>query len=814
MLKIFKKAIKAIIFLSLLVLVAFFWYRQASQPKIDGSIKMSGLGAAVDIVRDSEGIPHIYAHSADDAYFALGFVHAQDRLWQLELNRRIAAGRMAEILGPDALPVDRFLRTLGVRRNAEKIIANLSPAARTALESYARGITAYLAQRGGPLPPEFLMTGAPAPEPWQPADSIGWQTMMAWDLGANWMQELLRMRLAQRLPLQRINEFLPPYPGDAPLQTQDYTQLYRQLGTAVGHMAALTEIAPPSYVDGMGSNNWVVAGALSASGKPLLANDPHLGLSAPSLWYLAHLSAPGLNVIGATLPGMPSVVLGHNERIAWGFTNTGPDVQDLYIEHLRPGDVQQYQTPDGWAGFTVHTEIIKVKGKPDVALEVKESRHGPVISGALALVDKAALDKKNYAIAFAWTGLRPDDLTAQAAIRFNQARNWTDFLDAAKDFSTPQQNMVYADVDGNIGYVAPGRIPLRKPDNDLHGLAPAPGWDARYDWNGFIPFDRLPQQYNPATQKIVTANQKIVSPDYPYFLTSEWTLPYRADRINTLLDAQSKHTPDSFAAMQQDRVSLAAQELLPLMLKTVPDSNRARDALAQLAHWDGRMDANRVEPLIFNAWLREISRSIFQDKLGADLMGDYWEHRNMHQPMVNILSNKDGQGNWCGKLLAAEPAEPAVPQQKCDALMKNALTAALDDLSRRYGNDMSAWRWGVAHPARSEHRPFGSVGWLAGIFDIRVPSGGDTFTVNAGRYNLRDEKEPFVNRHAAGLRAIYDTADWENSRFIQSTGQSGNLLSPLYRNYAQRWADGTYLPMHTKRETVQQNAMGTLTLTP
>ncbi len=798
----------AVILLALIV--AAVWYRSASQPQMDGTLKLNGLTAPIDIVRDAEGIPHIYAKSTADAYFALGFVHAQDRLWQLELNRRIPAGRMAEILGPSAVDTDRFLRTLGVRRNAERILANLAPDTRAALEAYACGVNAYLANRSGPLPPEFLLAGAPSPAQWLPVDSIGWQTMMAWDLGANWTQELLRMRAAQRLSLARINEFLPPYPGDPVMQTQDYTRLYSELTGITQQLAAVAAVAPPSYVDGMGSNNWVVSGVLSETGKPLLANDPHLGLSVPALWYFAHLSAPGLNVIGATLPGIPSVVLGRNDRIAWGFTNTAPDVQDLYIERINPENRKQYQTPEGWADFKTRTETIKVKGQPDVMLEVKETRHGPVITGALPILEKAALDAKKYAIAFAWTALRPDDLTLQAGMKFNRAQNWQQFLDGAKDFGSPQQSVVYADIEGNIGFVAPARVPVRKPENDLKGLAPAPGWDARYDWNGFVPFDELPRQYNPAAQRVITANHKIVGPEYPHFLTSEWALPYRANRLNALLDAKQKHSMASFAEMQKDHVSLAAQEILPLLHKTVPKTDRAKEALDTLQGWNGSMDANRPEPLIFTAWMRMVSRRIFADELGEALMKDYWEQRNVHLSTVNVLKNKDGQSRWC-----ADTAQPASGKpQTCDELLSVSLDEALKDLVQRYGPEMSKWRWGEAHVARSEHRPFGKVEPLARFFDIRVPTPGDTFTVNVGRHNLRDEKEPFTNRHAASLRALYDLSDLENSRFIHSTGQSGNLLSPLYRNYSQRWAEVAYLPMKTRREEVEKNRLGVLILVP
>jgi penicillin amidase len=814
MTRIFKKlGLILILLLAALIAVsvcAFFWYQGATQPQVEGRVKLAGLSAPVDIVRDAQGVPHIYARSADDAYFALGFVHAQDRLWQLELNRRIAAGRMAELFGAKAVDTDRFLRTLGVRRNAERIVPNLSADARAALESYSKGINAFLAQRTGPLPPEFLLTGAPAPEPWQPADSLGWQTMMAWDLSGNWTQELLRMRLAQRLSLQQINEFLPPYPGEEPVKTQDYTKLYRELGSTTQQLSKVAAIAPPSLIDGMGSNNWVVSGALSETGKPLVANDPHLSMSAPSLWYLAHLSAPGLNVIGGTLPGLPMVVLGRNDRVAWGFTNTAPDVQDLFIERINPADDRQYQTPEGWAAFKTTTETIKVKGQPDVKLEVRESRHGPVITGALPVLAKAAVNPKKYVVAFSWTALRADDSTLQAGIRLNRAGNWQEFLDAAKDFSAPQQNVIYADVDGNIGFIAPARVPIRKAENDLKGLAPAPGWDARYDWGGFIPFDQLPRQYNPASQRVVTANDKIVGPEYPHFLTSEWTPPYRGDRIRQLLDARPKHSMNSFAEIQKDHVSLAAQELLPIVRNTVPRTDRAKAALDTLARWNGDMDANLSQPLIFNAWMREASRRIFADELGMALMNDYWEQRNVHQPMVNVLKDKDGQGRWCSDIARSSTVKP----QTCDDVLSASLDTALADLENRYGTKMSEWRWGNAHVARSEHRPFSKVEPLARLFDIRMPASGDTYTVNAGRLSLRDEKDPFATRHAAGFRALYDLSDLENSRFIQATGQSGNALSPLYRNYAQRWADVAYVPMKTQRPEVEKGSLGILTLSP
>ncbi|MBC7413701.1 MAG: penicillin acylase family protein [Herminiimonas sp.] len=813
--------------LLLLGAAIFFWYRSASAPQIDGRLVLmrpAAVGAAMasgahaaparsgggstDIVRDANAVAHIYAGSTDEAYFALGFAHAQDRLWQLEMHRRIAAGRMAEILGPNALDTDRFLRTLGVRRNAEAILPNLAPDARAALQAYADGINAYLRVRTGPLPPEFVLTGAPPPEAWEPADSVAWQTMLAWDLGGNWAQELMRMRLSQRLTLEQINQVLPPYPGDAVLATQDYTRWYRSLAGTTAQLAAVAAIAPSQQVEGMGSNNWVVGGNRTASGKPLLANDPHLGMTAPALWYLAHLSAPGMNVIGATIPGVPAIVVGHNEHIAWGFTNTGPDVQDLFIERINPIDPRQYQTADGWAEFSTRTEIIKVKGQADVPLVVRATRHGPVITGALPLVDRAAMDARTHVIAFAWTALRPDDLTLQGGLRIGLATNWSQFLAGARDFSSPQQNMVYADVEGNIGFVAPGRIPVRSAANDLHGLAPAPGWDARYDWQGFVPFEELPQRYNPASQRIVTANQKIIENGSGPFLTSEWSLPYRADRITELLDAGGKHTLQSFAAIQYDHVSRAALELLPLVRGTRPASPRAADALRRLTSWNGSMAVDRPEPLIFNAWMRELSRRMLSAPLGPDLMRDYWDQRTTQPLLVNVLRNVGGQGRWC--MVAADGA--AAPANDCAALLSTTLETTLALLERAYGSDLGGWRWGAAHIVRMEHRPFDRVPLLAPWFDILEPAPGDTYTINVGRYSLRDEQAPFASRHGPGLRALYDLSNLENSRFIQSTGQSGNRFSGHYADFTQRWTHGASIPMQTRRAEVERNKLGTLTL--
>ena len=797
------RSIGALLLLSALALAGVYGYLWRSLPKVEGQVTLASLKAPVDVVRDAYGIPHIFASDPLDAAYALGYVHAQDRLWQMEMNRRIGSGRLAEILGPAALDTDRFLRTIGVRRSAEANLSRLDTATQQLLSAYAQGVNAFLAT-DPVLPAEFLLTGA-RPEPWSPVDSVVWVKMMAWDLGGNWRSELLRMRLAKTLPLARIQEFLPPYPGDAPVAIADLKELYGSLEQeairlASNDMERLLSMAPPGLPEGAGSNNWVVAGSRSASGKPLLANDPHLSLTAPAVWYFAHLHTPGHDVIGATLPGVPIMTLGRNDRMAWAYTNTGPDVQDLFLEKLDAAG--GYMTPRGPAAFKVVTETIKVKGAEDVKLEVRSSRHGPIISD----VAKSVLDAtpRGYAVAFAWTALDEDDLTIQASFELNRAGNWQDFLSAARKFGAPQQNMLYADVDGNIGYVAAGRIPVRKPENDLKGLAPAPGWEAKYDWAGFIPFDDLPRNYNPASNRLWTANDKIVAPGYKPFITSEWQPPYRSDRIGQLVEATPKHDVSSFARMHADVHSLAAREALPFLLATAPRSDEARRALALLGKWDGEMRRELAEPLIMAAWWRELTKRIYADELGEAFQAN-WSPRA--QFVINVLADRQGQSRWCDDVRT-----PAA--ETCAEALALSLEAALADLRKRYGAEMSAWRWGEAHKARHEHRPLGRQPLLARIFDISAPSAGDTYTVNVGQHYLYDEATPFANRHAPSLRAIYDLADPEKSLFIHSGGQSGNRLSPHYKSFTEAWANGEYIPMITDRAKIEAAAHSTLRLVP
>ena len=773
----------------------YLWLR-GSLPIIAGEVRVSGLGTSVEVVRDRHGIPHIYAQSETDAAFALGFVHAQDRLWQMEMSRRIGAGRLSELFGETSLGTDKFLRTLGVYRVAEANLANLEAATRATLEAYAAGVNALIEHHQGPLPPEFVILGH-KPEPWRPADSLVWVKMMAFDLSKNWRNELLRARMSRHLTADQIAEAFPPYPGDAPVALPEFAELYRGLPLAEIHAAA-----PPAPAAANGSNNWVVSGARTAGGKPLLANDPHLGLTAPAIWYFAHLEIAGKGVIGATLPGVPSVVLGRTDRIAWGFTNTGPDVQDLFVERIDPENPNNYLTPNGSRAFETRTEVIQVKDAEPVEHVVRATRHGPVISDVIDRTDGVPAAKT--VLAMAWTALSDDDRTAQAGLKLMRAEDWDQFVAALRDFHVPQQNIVYADVDGNIGFYAPARVPIRKPENTTRGMMPAPGWTADNDWDGWIPFDELPHAFNPAAGVVATANNKIVPDGYPYHLTNEWELPYRAARIAELLGARETHSVASFRAMQADVRSAMARELLPLLLTTEATSTVGKIAIRRLAAWDATMAGDRVEPTIFVAWMRELNRLLFADELG-NAFDRFWGYRPIF--VANVLRDHQGQGRWCDNV------DTGVVES-CQTILAQSLERALADLEARYGGDSDQWRWDQVHAALSEHRPFSKLPVLRRLFELQVPFAGGQFTVNRAGNRLASARDPFATVHGPSMRAIYDLGRPDNSIFIHSTGQSGNPLSPLYANFKELWAGVEYVPMTMRRADFEGDALGTLVLRP
>lgn len=806
--------------LAVMVLLAYAW---RAQPRLDGQWRVAGLDAPVQVRRDGSDVTHIHAASVRDAYFALGYVHAQERGWQLEFNRRVMRGQLSEVFGASTLATDKLLRTLGIAAAAERQFARLPPADQRLLDSYAQGVNAFFESSEQALPPEFHILRV-RPGRWTAQDSVGWALMMALDLGGNWGTEFARLSILQRVGTGALWQVMPPYPGEAPASPADFAELYRgwqvyrtdppnatkkvaidrdnlppvgRFDRDIGHWMATSVqdwVAQLGEVDGKGSNNWVVAGSRTTTGKPIVANDPHLALGAPAIWYFARLSAPAhpdnpggraLDVIGATLPGLPSVVLGRTAGVAWGFTNTGPDVQDLYLERIHAEDPARYQTPDGWARFETREERIAVKGAPDVVHTVRHTRHGPVLSDAQAFHGDV-IDTQRFVLALRWAALDDDNATVRAGHLANFAQSVPDLLGAYAWHHSPMQNVVAADTSGRTAYQAIGRVPLRRPDNDFRGVAPAPGWDARYDWVGWLPLENNPRAEHDAIVRKgwhATANQRIHSRDYPHFIGSDWAGPERYERIETLLGARQRHDFASMRAVQSDTVSLATQRLLPV-LRAVKGNRHpiAEQALELMRNFDGHMRADSPAPLVFAVWADELTRGILGERLGEAKFAALYGKRHFRAGIEHIMTDAGAGASWCAPI-------------GCEEHASRALTRALERLAVAYGNDIHRWRWGQAHPALSQHKPFGRVAALAPLFDVSRPTGGDAWTVNVGQYWPNEADMPFANRHAASLRALYDLADMERSVFIYQTGQSGLVFSRRYRDMGDEWVAVTYRPL-------------------
>jgi penicillin amidase len=729
----------------------YLWLR-SSLPQVDGTIRIAGLSAEVKIARDGRGVPTITAANLNDAAFALGFVHAQDRLFQMDMMRRAGAGRLSEIVGALALPVDRLMRTLGLYAQAQQQVAEAGPQLKQILTAYSAGVNAFLAQHGT-LPPEFLMLRY-RPEPWTPADSLVWGRIMALQLSSNWNAERLNLTLKQTIPADLLKLLLP--------EAQSFA------GLPAPWFGPVNEA----------SNNWVVAASKSLSGAPILANDPHLGLTAPSIWYLAHIVTPDRQWVGTTSPGMPLIVIGSNESVAWGFTTTAGDTEDLFEEKEAPGDPNRYQTFYGTEAFGTRTETIKVKDGKDVALTIRTTHHGPVVSD-LDPDRKAGDPILALAAAFLW----PHDHTADALLAMDLAHSADAFHDALAHFDSPQQNVVYADREGHIGFVAAGRVPVRRQVFD-QSLVPTPGWIDDYDWTGMIPLDGLPQMRDPAAGWIATANNKIIDDRYPYFMGASWPDDGRYRRIADMLQATDKFDIAGFEKMQQDTLSKPLHNLVQSWLPRVKAPLPAVTGLLQ--KWDGHVTREQSAPLIATVWMERVVQALLGKKLGKSY-DDWWL--------------------WDDQALQRVLADPKTCGAACDQLLGDALEEANRELTARLGADPAKWKWGDLHRLHFRHPIFRYVPVISGLLDADLPTDGDAFTVNRGVPAGNPDSPDLADIHGPTMRLIVDLKDPMQAVANLAGGQSGNPLSPHYADGLADWRDGIYRP-------IVQPAVNQLILTP
>lgn len=778
--------------------IGYYWLLRRPLARTQGTLWLPGLQNEVEIFRDRWGVPHIYAANTHDLMFAQGFVHAQDRLWQMDLQRRLVAGRLSEVLGAQSVPVDRWLRILGLRRVAEQEVALVEASLRADLEAYAAGVNARIAQHR--LPVEFSLLRY-KPEPWTVADTLSWNKMMSWGLSINWESEILRAQLIARLGPERAAELEPELDaGSLRIVPPGSTTGSAALDRA---KAARPFTGPPAQT-GLGSNNWVLAGSRTASGAPLLANDMHLPMYQPCIWYENHLVGGDLNVTGITFPGTPGVVSGHNGHVAWGFTNGFPDVQDLYRERLcrTDGGHVQYEYRGEWRKADVIHEEITIRGKETVVEEVIVTHHGPIVN---ALASDLAGEEP---LALRWTSLEPDTML-HALFGMMRAHTCLEFREALRHWTAPIQNMVYADTEGNIGYSFPGKVPIRAKGN---GLVPAPGWTGEYEWLGYIPFDELPHLYNPSQGYVATANNHVVGDDYAYFIGREFASDDRAQRIVELIEAQDNVDIGYIQRMQFDLVSSSARLVASHLSQLQVAEPRQAAAIELLRHWDGVLAADSPAAAVYQVFVRRMIHLTLADKLG-DLTP-----RFAGQGPTPLLAEGSIFGVrariWLQKVLAEPESHwfDLGAGQTRDDVMRLALRETVAFLETELGPEPDDWAWGKLHTLTFSHM-LGRVWPLNRLFNRGPhPLGGDDTTVwatGASHHDLNSESvigPPF--------RFIADLGDLRNSVGLLAPGQSGQPGSKHYDDQLQAWFSGEYHPLLYVREDVEREAKARLQLRP
>jgi penicillin amidase len=780
----------------------FHWLFRRPLPRTTGVVQIpTGIDAPVEVHRDRWGVPHIYAETQADLFFAQGYVHAQDRLWQMDFQRRLVAGRLAEVLGPVALPVDRWVRILGLRRVSKQEAGLLEGAALRLVEAYVEGVNERIA--AGRLPIEFSLLRY-RPETWTVTDTLCWAKMMSWSLSVNWETELLRAHLIARLGPERAAELEPafsrPYPYIMPPGVD-----YASLADAALHNAHETRrFLGPSASEGLGSNSWVIHGSRTTSGAPLLANDMHLLLSAPAIWYENHLVAGDLNVTGVTFPGLPGVVAGHNGHVAWGFTNGFPDVQDLYLERLRTSDdgELQYEYQNAWLPADVRHETIRVRGRAPVSLQVVSTRHGPIIN------ELAPALSGEVSIALRWTSLEPETMV-HALFSLNRAKNVLEVRQALRHWTAPVQNVVYADVDGNIGYTFAGKVPIRANGD---GRVPVPGWTGEYEWIGYVPFDELPHLLNPPQNTIVTANNPVVDDTYPYWIGADFCSGNRAQRITELLADRERIDAAYIRQMQFDQVQPMARVVARHIGRLEVSDSGLGAVVTLMASWDGTLEADSPAAAVFEVVVRRAIGLILTPHLG-DLTERY-AGKGPTPPLMDRSLFGHRAWEWFESILSQPDSHwfDLGDGEGRDEVLRLALGETVAQLRRDLGPSISDWSWGRLHQITFAHI-LGRFRPLDRLFNRGpYPVGSDQDTIWATGANLHD----LGNDQMVGppFRFIADLSDWDRCLGLLAPGQSGQPASRHYADQIHTWFSAGYHPMPFTRAAVEAESTALLELLP
>lgn len=805
-----------LIALAILAGVLGYYILSRSLPDYNEDFTLQGITAPVEIVRNNANVPHIFGKTEDDVYFALGFAHAQDRLWQMTMLRRTAQGRLSEIFGTRTVKIDELIRRLDIYTLAQESVAAQDKRTTLALDAYSAGVNAWITQvnlgaRGRGAPEFFFFSNEISA--WSPADSIAILKLMAVQLSSRMEDEVLRAKMSLILPAARLADILPDDPSQGVAALPDYASLMpgQFPGTATKMAYVDSPLSPFHSRDFSGASNaWAATPEKAAAGGSLLANDPHLNLTAPSIWYLARLQLPTGGVIGGTIPGMPLVLVGRSERLGWGLTTAFLDDQDVVMEKINPENPEEYLTSEGPKKFTSRQTILTIKDAEPVTLTLRWSQSGPILPGSH--YDVGSVTPAGTVAALEWTLLTGADTSMTAAMKLMTSGSVDEAIAAGKLFIAPAQNLMLADSMG-IGMQTIGVMPLRDITHQTQGRMPAAGWTGNNRWIGVLPYEDNPRFANPASGILGNTNNKTVDRPFPKHVSFDWGDTQRIQRWLALMKTREVHTRDSFIEAQLDTVSPTARNLLPLIgadlwftgepaPEGTPERMRQK-ALDLLAKWNGEMNEHLPEPLIAEAWLRAVQDRLSRDEIGP--LADQFAHP---EPLFieRIYRNVGGASVWCDVVQSA-----AV--ETCTDIARLALDEALLHLSETYGPNLESWRWGDAHQATHDHPVLGDVPLLRYFVNVRQStSGGDT-TLLRGR-TKGTGPNPYLNVHAGAYRGVYDFADPDSSVFIQSTGQSGHPLSRFYDDLSELWRRGEYIPMSLDPELARAAAVGITNLTP